>query len=1461
MQFRHLNMTMSNSFLTPSRKHLKVHLTIAEGASPMIRSARTLPESRKNLVKAELQLLVDTGMIVPVNEPTDWVSQMSVAEKKSGVRICIDPHPLKQALKREHYKLPVLEDILPELSQACKISVCDLKAGYLHCEFDHPLSLLTTFVTPFGRYCYCRLPFGLTVSSEILQKGLHQALEGLQGVCCIADDVLIWGHTDDEHDEREIPFMAHVVSRNGLKPDPTKIEAIVKMKPPTDKAGIERPRGTVDYLLRLIPKLSDVMCPINDLTHPNVEWTWDSVHDKAFEEIKSLLTQAPVLAYFDWTKQLAKMVSLSIAALISFFAEEKRSIERGENHYRSEHIESFSYHQGVLRGEVQASMKKKVYRVTELSQLGLGWDDKVSPEVKRKWMVLFEEMIALNNFKFKHCLTLPNSTGNPALVVVFSDALRWAFGACACMKWKLNVGQFGTCLKLSQKNDNSQVQAGPPSTEEIQDAKEYWAKKAQTGLSGRMEKGDFKTLSPFTDEKGIIRVGGRLDLNLLSYDGKSPVLLTYHHWMSTLVTRDAHRRDGSKGGDPANCRLQPYTPPFLYASCDYFGPIKVRVGRSKMAKHYGVIFTCLNTRAVHCELATNLTTMEFLQVLRRFFSYRGYTKVLISNNGSQMNFAHSYTPLMAGPTSSAFAVGGDNNVTGEQIHGPTSTSSTDKSCQRDLMETNTPKEDTLQKNQEDWAKSFVELENQQPALVTSGRESAQAGEQREGRAVEKLSNEPKRCVPRKLEIRCSQAAKEDKASYLKKPQLSDEEELYLCNLLTLQNCTPKQKLLLETADHLFGKKFRELEAKPCDNVSAGQNMRRQSTSTVFSQLFTEEMAAGILEPAREKAMGKEVLDPHRTSLLKNLHLGRQDSNSCTIIAVKFGDYCNQNKLEISLLWTYLPQMWTTLFVNANCDGNDLYDELYGETAVYLDIEDVARSLVQQPSYGVIIACEKSVGIYRQPNGLCALIDSHVHNNNGAIIVVADSPSKLINLCLKEDISKAGKVWCLEECFKEAKAIAGIKRMQGIEPSPTKGKVLSRLYSSQPGKSNHDNVYSYCESFYGDSRDVSIPEDPMPDGSQETDGNHAISSNVEITDNVSRSADCTCTFAALCMQSTEQLANDIHLGLPEEIQKCFDNSNNVNLHPSSSSLAQLIVNGSIEFGGNTLISLSDLKELDCKGDTDEEKWIPNFVNDSYLHFIKSECSHGQCTAEVLKWDEFEKVAVEKIKEKKLLQQDIILIPCNSGGRHWVLCAILCKEKSVIVLDSLSGEIVKPSTQDILSKVITMLRFNNSTTDFQQEEWSLYVNMCKEIPQQQNGYDCSIFTCMYAGCLAKGCPMVVQDNIPALRQVMIVELHQRKLYSIPGPTVKVREYYAVAFVQNFYFGRVLKVSESSVTLKFLHRVGAETFHWLGRDDVLQVHQSCIFFGPITVPMFISGPFKVPELQCVQNLIKAMNRSKKA
>ena len=88
--------------------------------------------------------------------------------------------------------------------------------------------------------------------------------------------------------------------------------------------------------------------------------------------------------------------------------------------------------------------------------------------------------------------------------------------------------------------------------------------------------------------------------------------------------------------DLPDLRLAPHTPPFYYTSCDYFGPFNVKIGRNKQMKHYGVIFTCLNTRAVHLELAVDLSTMEFMQVLRRFFSIRGQPALMMSDNGSQM---------------------------------------------------------------------------------------------------------------------------------------------------------------------------------------------------------------------------------------------------------------------------------------------------------------------------------------------------------------------------------------------------------------------------------------------------------------------------------------------------------------------------------------------------------------------------------------------------------------------------------------------------------------------------------------------------------------------------------------------------------------------------------------------------------------------------------------------------------
>ena len=171
-----------------------VHLETEDNASPVIIPPRRVPTALKTQLKEELDKYVKLGVLAQVEEPTPWVSSLAIATKKSGaLRICIDPKHLNAVLKRETYQLPILDDMLPELAQAKVFSTVDLKAGYWHCVLDEESSLLTTFSTPYGRYWWLRLPFGLSVSSEIFQKRENQALEGLEGILDITDDILIYG--------------------------------------------------------------------------------------------------------------------------------------------------------------------------------------------------------------------------------------------------------------------------------------------------------------------------------------------------------------------------------------------------------------------------------------------------------------------------------------------------------------------------------------------------------------------------------------------------------------------------------------------------------------------------------------------------------------------------------------------------------------------------------------------------------------------------------------------------------------------------------------------------------------------------------------------------------------------------------------------------------------------------------------------------------------------------------------------------------------------------------------------------------------------------------------------------------------------------------------------------------------------------------------------------------------------
>ena len=116
---------------------------------------------------------------------------ITTVKPDGSLRLCIDPYHLNQELKRSHYPLPVIEDILPELIKVKVFTKADLQEGFLQVRLDEPSSKLTIFQTQWGRYRWLIMPFGISPAPEIFQMKLQQNLESLQGVFVIADDILI----------------------------------------------------------------------------------------------------------------------------------------------------------------------------------------------------------------------------------------------------------------------------------------------------------------------------------------------------------------------------------------------------------------------------------------------------------------------------------------------------------------------------------------------------------------------------------------------------------------------------------------------------------------------------------------------------------------------------------------------------------------------------------------------------------------------------------------------------------------------------------------------------------------------------------------------------------------------------------------------------------------------------------------------------------------------------------------------------------------------------------------------------------------------------------------------------------------------------------------------------------------------------------------------------------------------
>ena len=244
-----------------------------------------------------LDHMIAEDILEPQIEPIPWVNSATYPVKPSGeVRLCLDCIPLNKAIIRENHTPPTVEEIAHELAGARYFMKGDAYKAFLHVHFCKKSRELTVFgTTTHGRLWYKRMPFGMKMSQDVFHIQMDLILEQCPGVIGIHNDVIIYGYTREDHDSNlinflnvcqleglclsskklelchdRVSFFGAVYSRDGVEPDPRKIQGIEEMTALETKQQLQSFLGMVTYMGNFVPHLSHHTEPLRQLLKKNV---------------------------------------------------------------------------------------------------------------------------------------------------------------------------------------------------------------------------------------------------------------------------------------------------------------------------------------------------------------------------------------------------------------------------------------------------------------------------------------------------------------------------------------------------------------------------------------------------------------------------------------------------------------------------------------------------------------------------------------------------------------------------------------------------------------------------------------------------------------------------------------------------------------------------------------------------------------------------------------------------------------------------------------------------------------------------------------------------------------------------------------------------------------------------------------------------------------------------------------
>ena len=301
-----------------------VEHTINTGDHPPIKQPlRRTPFSLRAKMDQLVQEMLSQGVIEQSKSP--WASPVVLVSKKDGgLRFCIDYRQLNRVTKLDEFPLPRIDDTLDLLAGAKFFTTLDLASGYWQVAMDSKDQEKTAFMTYSGLYEFKKMPFGLVNAPATFQRLMEVVLSGLAREGCLVylDDVLVMGKTMAENNKNlrlvldrlraaglrlkpkkccfaqlQVRYLGHIVSSDGMRTDPKKLQAVREFPPPSSVKEVRSFVGLASYYRKFIPHFARVAGPLHALTKKDVTFVWTPECQSAFEELKQLLTTAPLLVY------------------------------------------------------------------------------------------------------------------------------------------------------------------------------------------------------------------------------------------------------------------------------------------------------------------------------------------------------------------------------------------------------------------------------------------------------------------------------------------------------------------------------------------------------------------------------------------------------------------------------------------------------------------------------------------------------------------------------------------------------------------------------------------------------------------------------------------------------------------------------------------------------------------------------------------------------------------------------------------------------------------------------------------------------------------------------------------------------------------------------------------------------------------------------------------------------------